>query len=113
MAKTFTVNGKEYKAKEFDFNTVCDLEDMGVSIEDMAEKPTASIRAYFASCTGKGKSFAGKEMEQHFINGGSFDEIASAMNEEMEKSDFFRALLQTAEEENIENQSKKKKVTKV
>ena len=31
MDNTFKINEKEYKAKPFDFNTVCDLEDMGFS----------------------------------------------------------------------------------
>lgn len=106
--KTFTVNGKEYKAKAFDFNMMCDFEDMGISIEDMGKKPMAVVRAYFALCAGKGKEFAGKEMEAHLINGGSFDDVVSAMSEEMEKSDFFRALQQTVETENGQRKGKAK-----
>lgn len=106
--KTFTVNGKEYRAKEFDFNLMCDLEDMGVSLTEAGTKPMSMVRAYFGICTGKGKEFAGKEMEQHLINGGSFDDVVNAMNEEMEKSDFFRSLNKTAEAENGESKSKTK-----
>ena len=106
--KAFTVNGKEYKAKAFDFNMMCDFEDMGISIEDMGKKPMAVVRAYFALCSGRGKDFAGKEMESHLINGGSFDDVVSAMSEEMEKSDFFRTLQQTAEAENGKSKSKAK-----
>ena len=106
--KTFTVNGKEYKAKAFDFNMMCDFEDMGISIEDMGKKPMAVVRAYFALCAGRGKDFAGKEMEAHLINGGSFDDVVSAMSEEMEKSDFFHALQQTAEAENGQRKGKAK-----
>ena len=106
--KTFKVNGKEYKAKAFDFNLMCDLEDMGLSTADMASKPMAVMRAYFALCTGKGKEFAGKEIEQHLIKGGHFNDVLNVMSEEMEKSDFFRSLIKRAEEENGENQSKEK-----
>lgn len=106
--KTFTVNGKEYKAKAFDFNLMCDLEDMGVSIADMPNKPMTVVRAYFALCTGKGKEFAGKEMEQHLINGGTFDDVVNAMSEEMEKSDFFRSLNKTEEQKTTKSQSKAK-----
>ena len=106
--KTFNVNGKEYKARSFDFNLMCDFEDMGISIAEMTSKPMSVIRAYFALCTGKGKEFAGKEMEQHLLNGGVFDDIANAMSEEMEKSDFFRSLAKTEKTENGKNQSKAK-----
>ncbi len=106
--KTFTINEKQYKAREFNFNLMCDLEDMGVSISDMTSKPMAVVRAYFSLCSGMSKEFAGKEMENHLINGGSFDVVINAMNEEMEKSDFFRALNKTEEEENGKSQSKKK-----
>lgn len=104
MAKTFKVNGKEYVAKEFSFNLVCDLEDMGISMADIAEKPMSTVRAYFALCTGKGKDYAGKEMEQHLISGGNFEEVVEAMNAEMEKSDFFRYLTKTEAKEVGKNQ---------
>lgn len=106
--KTFVVNGKEYRAKEFDFNLICDLEDMGIAMSDIAEKPMSTVRAYFALCTGRGKSYAGKEMEQHIVNGGSFDDVIIAMNEEMEKSDFFRNLNKTEETEIAESKKTKK-----
>lgn len=95
----FTVNGTEYKAKPFDFNLVCDLEDMGVSLEEAGKKPMSMVRAYFGLCVGKGKEYAGKELEAHIIGGGKFDEIMTAMSDEMEKSDFFRKLSKTAETE--------------
>ena len=85
---------------------VCDLEDMGISMSEASAKPMSTARAYFALCSGNGKEYSGKEMEQHIINGGSFDDLISAMSEEMEKSDFFRNLNKTAEKENTENQEK-------
>ena len=106
--KTFTVNKKEYKAKPFDFNLVCDLEDMGISMREMNKKQMATMRSYFALCAGMSNEQAGKEMEDHVIAGGNFEEISTALNEEMDKSDFFRALIKTAEEEATENQTKEK-----
>ena len=97
---TFTINGKEYKAKPFDFNLVCDLEDMGISLEEAGRKPMSMVRAYFGICAGKRKNFSGKEMEAHIINGGKFDEIMNAMSDEMEKSDFFHSLNKTEKTEN-------------
>lgn len=105
--KTFTINGTEYKAKPFDFNLVCDLEDMGISLEQAGNKPMSMVRAYFGLCAGKGKEFAGKEMEAHIIGGGKFDDIMTAMSDEMEKSDFFQSLNRGAETENAENATAK------
>lgn len=108
MKKTFKINGKDYEAKAFDFNLVCDLEDMGVSIQEMNKKPMATARAYFALCNGMGKEIAGKELESHLISGGNFDEIIKVMLEEMEKSDFFRSLTKNEKAEDTEKQSKEK-----
>jgi hypothetical protein len=105
----FTVNEKTYTAKEFDFNLVCDLEDMGVSMDKAKEKPLSMVRAYFALCTGRGKEYAGKEMQEHLVNGGSFDDISEVMGKEMENSDFFRSLNKGEETENAESKSKKSK----
>lgn len=105
----FTVNGKEYKAKAFDFNLVCDLEDMGISLQEAGNKPMSMVRAYFGLCAGKGKEFAGKEMEAHIIGGGTFDDIMNAMSDEMEKSDFFRNLNKKAETEVTESASEENK----
>lgn len=104
--KTFTVNGKEYKAKAFDFNLICDLEDMGISLQEAGNKPMSMVRAYFGLCVGKGKEYAGKEMESHIINGGSFEDIINVMSDEMEKSDFFRNLNKKAEQEVTESTEK-------
>lgn len=106
--KTFVINGKEYRAKEFDFNLMCDLEDMGIVMETAMEKPTSTTRAYFSLCCGLGKEYAGKELEEHIKKGGNLSDVMIAMSEEMEKSDFFRALQQTAEEEVAENPKTKK-----
>lgn len=94
----FRVNGVTYTAVPFTFNTVCDLEDMGIAMTDIQKKPMSAVRAYFAICTGKDKDFAGQEMEQHLINGGSFDDVIKAMSVEVEKSDFFRKMSETATE---------------
>lgn len=108
--RTFTINAKEYKAKPFDFNLVCDLEDMGISLENAKSKHMTLVRAYFGLCAGKGKEYAGKELEAHIIGGGSFEDIMQVMSDEMEKSDFFRNLNKKAEQETAESaeeQSKK------
>lgn len=92
MKHTFTINNVVYTAKEFDFNTVCDLEESGVSLEEMQKKPTSAVRAYFALCTGGSIDDAGRELQEHIINGGTLNELTQAMVAEMNESDFFQAL---------------------
>ena len=96
MTNYFEVNGNKYAAKAFTFNTICDLEEMGVALSDAKKKTMSVARAYFAICANMDAESAGQELEQHVINGGSFDGIMKAMVSEMEKSDFFRTLNQTA-----------------
>lgn len=95
--KTFTINEKEYKSKTFDFNLVCDMEDLGVSMEQIRDKPISAIRAYFSLCAGLNRNAAGKEIETHVISGGKLDDAMDIMFEEMENSDFFRAVNKAAE----------------
>lgn len=103
--KKFTVNEKEYTAKPFDFNLVCDLEDCGFALEEFGEKRMKAVRAYFAISAGMSVEQAGKEIEQHYVKGGTLADVIGAMSEEMEKSDFFRALFKAAEEKAPENQT--------
>ena len=95
--KKIIVNGKEYVAKEFTFNLVCDLEDMGYDMENMGSKPMSIVRAYFSLCAGVTEEVAGRELENHIVGGGNFSELSEAMNEQLQKSDFFRNIMQTEE----------------
>lgn len=104
----FNVNGKEYKSKEFDFNMICELEDVGVSIEQITSKPLSMVRAYFAICTGRDRIFAGAEIAEHIKNGGSLNDIMEVMTKEMELSDFFRTLAESAEMGNPKSKTTKK-----
>lgn len=89
---TFSLNGTLVPAKRFDFNMLCNLEDLGVSIQDAQKKPMALVRAYVAICLNTGVDLAGQQMEEHIANGGSFEDIMNVMSKEMEDSDFFRNL---------------------
>lgn len=112
MSKSFTVNGVTYTAKPFTYNVICDLEDMGVSLQDMQNKPMSVVRAYFAVCTGRGAEFAGEQIEAHVIGGGDFTDVLEAMNDEMEKSDFFRALQGRTKSDPTENKEAESKSAK-
>lgn len=109
MIKMFSVNGKSYKAKEFDFNLLCDLEEQGLSLEDIDRKPMSLIRTYLAFCGNITKEQAGKEIEWHLENGGKFNDVVEAMSQQMQDSGFFRSLGQTAETEESETSTQSPK----
>jgi hypothetical protein len=111
MKNTFTVNNKEYEAKPFDFNLVCDLEDMGVPMQDLGNKQTKAIRSYFAICANITAEQAGKEINEHIVGGGDMGSIANALGKEIDKSDFFRTLTKTTTERNSTSKSKKTEET--
>lgn len=109
MSKIFTINEKKYTSKPFDFNMVCDLEDLGISIADLGKKQTAFLRAYFSLCANVDLNVAGKEIETHIIQGGNLDELMKAVEFEIDESDFFRHLQTTETEKNQEDTIKEKK----
>ena len=104
MAK-FSVNGKTYLSRPVDFNMVCTFEDMGLTFTDIEKKTTSFIRAYLAICGNMTVERAGKEIEEHIMIGGDMGEIANALLEEVNESDFFRALSKNKEETITETQS--------
>lgn len=111
MKRFFVINGKQYKAAAVDFNFVCDLEDMGISLADFKSKPMAIARAYFALCANASKDVAGVELQSHMVNGGKLDELYEVLGKQIEESDFFRAL-NTTEETEITEETPKAKETK-
>lgn len=107
--RRFLVNGKTYKSKELDFNAMCDLEDMGVSMVDIKSKNMSLIRAYLAFCGNISAEEAGDEIILHLKNGGKFDEIMEELKVAIENSDFFRFLKERAKEEDAESEMEESK----
>lgn len=97
--RTITINNITYVTKTFDFNFVCQLEEYGVSLQQLNTKPMSALRAYLALCADITVEEAGALLQAHVIAGGKLDDLSNTMAAEMEESDFFRALNQTAESE--------------
>lgn len=95
---TFNINGTLVTTKTFDFNTLCDFDSYGVSLQDIANKPMAFVRAYVACCMNTSLEMAGQEINNHVINGGKLDDIFEVINKELENSGFFRAIQGKPEE---------------
>lgn len=97
--KSITINGKTYVAKEFSYNTLCDLQEMGCDITQAKSAPMALVRAYVSICMGVDKDTAGAEIEEHMINGGDLGTVTEVLLNKIENSDFFRRLSENQEKE--------------
>jgi hypothetical protein len=89
----FTLNGKQHKDIELTFNDVCDLQEKGVDLTAMNPKNALpTIRAIISLRFGGNEQLAGIEIEQHLINGGTFEDLAEIVKKAVEGSGFFQAL---------------------
>ena len=91
MDRLLKINGRTYKAAEFDVNFMCEMEDNGIQLEDIDKKMFKLIRMYVALSMGVDPVTAGKEISEHMRNGGKLDEISDVMSDMMGESDFFRS----------------------
>lgn len=105
--KYFTVDGIKYDAKEFTFNDVCKLEDMGINILNLGDmnamKMFSLVRAYIAIILNKTPEQVGAECTNI-----DFEEVMEAFNYSLESSGFFRNLTKGTEKETRPSQSKAK-----
>ena len=53
------INGTEYTMPELNFNTMCKLEDMGVSLTEMDQKVLTTVRGFLALAMGDDMEKAG------------------------------------------------------
>lgn len=109
------VNGKNYKAKDLNFNFLCDLGENGIEINDIGTKVLSALRVYIAFCMNTDVETAGNEISLHCINGGTLDELAKVFNQKAEESDFFRSMGEKSASTQTEDTKRttKKKETEV
>lgn len=97
--KKFELNGKKYTVVPMTFNTVCSLEEQGISLEEFSNKKLSFLRAYVAIAANIDADEAGIEIERHLKEGGNLNGIYELIGEQIEESDFFQSLAKTTEEE--------------
>lgn len=102
------LNGRSYKAKELDFNFVCELGLNGIDITEVQTKIMGAIRVYIAYCMNTDVYRAGDEINLHIINGGTLEGIVDVFSNKAEESDFFHALNKTSEKTTPKRNTKKK-----
>ena len=100
------INGKNYRIPELNFNTMCQLEDMGLSLTQMDKKVLGTVRAFLALAMNGDYERAGTEIEAHLVNGGELDGMMEEVNEAVQSSGFFQALLKNHKTGNRESKSK-------
>lgn len=96
--KKIEINGKKYDIVPMDANTVCDLDEIGISLADYATKPIAFMRAYLSLVMGIDKRDAGivlGESPKAII-----DQLSAVVKQEIENSGFFRKLNESQKESN-------------
>lgn len=103
MKKSFELNGKNYPAIDFDYNTVADLSEMGINVEDFSKKQLPLVRAYISLCMGADKTVAGEEIGKHLEAGKDLSEVITIISERIENSDFFRRLSEKKEAKTTKN----------
>lgn len=86
------INDKEYRIPELDFNAMCKLEDMGISLTEMDKKVLTTIRGFMALAIDGDMETAGNELEKHLASGGSMEPIMEDINKAVSESGFFRSL---------------------
>ena len=104
----FTINGVVYTIGDFDFNTMADLADIGISAAQLLHATPNVLRAYLAVASGMTLQQAGDEITKHIIADGDFDEMVEAVKHSLENSDFFRKITEIPAEEAPENPEEEK-----
>lgn len=97
--KKFELNGKKYNVVPMTFNTVCELEERGIALEEFQSKKLSFARAYISIATSLDAETTGIEIEEHIKNGGDLKDIYEIIGEQVEESGFFQALQKTAAKE--------------
>lgn len=108
MERLLKINGKTFKAAEFDLNLICDFEDKGIALDDIGNKMVSVIREYVAYSMGVDSKTAGIEISRHLDNGGSLEDISDVMSAVMEDSGFFRAISKNTNQADSTGTKKKK-----
>lgn len=104
------LNGKEYKIPEITFDMVCELEDAGISLTDIGKpkkKAMSIVRAFVKLATGLENEQVSDLIEDHLVNGGSFEGIFEEINKALSESRFFQKMAERSTAE-VKTEAKSK-----
>ena len=108
MDRLLKLNGRTYKAADFDLNLICDFEDRGITLDDISNKMFSVLRQYVASSVETDVKTAGNMLSEHLKNGGKLEDISDVMSAAMEDSGFFRSTSESKDQTTSTRTRKKK-----
>ena len=91
MKNFVTINGREYEIPEMDFDTICELEENGVSllaIDEKNPKVATMLRAFVAWIMHTDTKHAGAEISAHIRNGGNLMDLITAITDALNAAGF-------------------------
>lgn len=98
MKKTeFILNGKNLVLPDFTFNTIIELEDMGIALSDLGASTMKFIRAFIAIALDVDQKEAGLAIENFIIDGGDLAALFEVVSEGITESGFIKALTSSVE----------------
>lgn len=86
------INGKNYVLPELNFNAIVRLEDLGIEIAKLQEKPLSVVRGFVALAMNAPLDKAGLELEEYIVNGGNIEVIVEEITKALQNSGFFQRL---------------------
>lgn len=102
------INQKNYEVPELVFAHMTQMEDMGFNVIELfrTNKIFSLATAFTGVVTGLDREDTEELLQQHILGGGNFEDIYKAFTDAMNKSAFFKKLL------NIEEEKPEKKTVK-
>ena len=84
------INGTDYTAPALNVGNVCQLEEWGLQVDNLASRPLGFLAGYVALAIG-GKTLEEGEaaIDAHLASGGKLDDITAALNTAISTSGLF------------------------
>jgi hypothetical protein len=97
MKEQFILNGKNVVIPEFTFNTVVQLEEMGISLAEFGKSTLRFVRAVIAVALDVSEKEAGIAIDKYVIDGGDLTELFEVVSQSVVDSGFIKALTSNKE----------------
>ena len=83
------IANKEYNTPTLDFGNMCKLEDWGIGIDTLSDRPLTLLGAFCALAIGGTLDDGKAAVDEHIKAGGKLDDLTGELNRAIESSGFF------------------------